>query len=134
LASTRRHGRDPNNDDVSIYLNSLNRHLACLRVTKALDGPPYFSLHLGSQRNNEPPRHQDSPVASSLVLARTLPADENEAAPTTRKFNLPSQRMGMKSTAMTAWSDAVLDAYLKANGSMPVSSETGAALSPRVHE
>lgn len=34
FASTRRHGRDPENDDVAVYPNSLNAHLRAMRGTK----------------------------------------------------------------------------------------------------
>jgi hypothetical protein len=65
-----------------------------------------------------------SPVASSLVLSHTLPTTAEEASPTTREFYLTSQRMDLKSTAMKAWSDAVIETYLKAGGAMPMPRET----------
>lgn len=124
FASTRRHGRDPENDDVSVYPNSLNRHLLRMRAAKALDGLPYFSLHLArSVMTNFLDKHV-SPVASSLVLAHTLPQTADEAAPTTRAYYLTSQRMDVKSTAMRAWSGSLVEAFLKAGGTMPEPRET----------
>ncbi|MBN9602087.1 MAG: hypothetical protein J0G33_04070 [Afipia felis] len=102
FASTRRHGRDPENDDVSVFPNSLNRHLLRMRAAKALDGLPYFSLHLARSVMTNFLDAKISPVASSLVLAHTLPITEDEAAATTREFYLTSQRMDVKSAAMTA--------------------------------
>lgn len=54
FASGRGHGRDPENDDVAIYPNSLNAHLRAMRGVKKsgrnkdnhLAGLPWFSLHL----------------------------------------------------------------------------------------
>ncbi len=123
FASTRRHGRDPKNDDVSVFPNSLNRHLLRMRKAKALDGLPYFSLHLARTVMANFLDSKVSPVASSLVLAHTLPTTAEEAAPTTREFYLTSQRMDLKSTAMRVWSEALIEAYLKAGGKMPRPSE-----------
>jgi hypothetical protein len=118
FASTRRYGRDPENDDVSVYPNSLNRDLLRMREDGALDGLPYFSLHLvRSLMTNFLDKHV-SPVASSLVLTHTLPQTADEAAPTTRQYYLTSQRMDVKSAAMRPWSEALLEAYLKAGGTM----------------
>jgi hypothetical protein len=123
FASTRRHGRDPENDDVSVYPNSLNRHLLRMREAKALDGLPYFSLHLArSVMANFLDTHV-SPVASSLVLAHTLPQTAAESSPTTREFYLTSQRMDIKSEAMAAWSEALTAAVRKAGGSLPAPRE-----------
>jgi hypothetical protein len=119
FASTRRHGRDPENDDVSVYPNSLNRHLLRMREAKALDGLPYFSLHLARTVMGNFLETAVSPVASSLVLAHTLPQTADEAAPTTRAYYLTSQRMAEKSAAMAAWSEALCEAYTKTGGTMP---------------
>ena len=123
FASTRRFGRDPDNDDVSVYPNSLNRHVARMREAKALDGLPHFSLHLVRSAMGDYIAEKVSGVVSSLVLAHTLPQDEEEAAPTTRAYYLTSQRMTEKATGMKAWSEAVIGVYLKAGGTLPAPRE-----------
>ncbi|MBP1294315.1 hypothetical protein [Bradyrhizobium elkanii] len=119
FASTRRFGRDPENDDVSVYPNSLNRHIQRMRDADALGGLPHFSLHLVRSAMGDFIAEHVSGVVSSLVLAHTLPQDEEEAAPTTRQYYLTSQRMTEKAAGMKAWSDAVVAAYLAAGGTMP---------------
>lgn len=124
FASTQRIGVDGDQKDVSVYPNSLNRHLLRMREAKALDGLPYFSLHLARSVMTNFLDAKVSPVASSLVLAHTLPDTDDEAAPTTREFYLTSQRMDVKATAMRAWSESLIEAYLKAGGTMPAPRET----------
>lgn len=119
FASTRRYGRDADNDDVSVYPNSLNRHIQRMREAKALDSLPHFSLHLVRSAMGDFIAENVSGVVSSLVLAHTLPQDEDEAAPTTRAYYLTSQRMREKTDGMRAWSDAVVEAFLKAGGTLP---------------
>lgn len=119
FASTRRHGRDPDNDEVSVFPNSLNRHLLRMRDDGILGGLPYFSLHLARTVMGNFLETAVSPVASSLVLAHTLPQTADEAAPTTRAYYLTSQRMAEKAAAMAAWSEALVEA----RGTMPVPSE-----------
>jgi hypothetical protein len=123
FASTRRHGRDPGNEDVSVYPNSLNRHLARMRAAGALDGLPYFSLHLARSVMANFLDSSVSPVASSLVLAHTLPQTAAESSPTTREYYLTSQRMDVKMAAMAAWSEALVAAVEKAGGALPVPTE-----------
>ncbi|MCS3893478.1 hypothetical protein M2171_002611 [Bradyrhizobium japonicum USDA 38] len=123
FASTRRYGRDADNDDVSVYPNSLNRHIQRMRDADALDGLPHFGLHLVRSAMGDHIAEKVSGVVSSLVLAHTLPQDEGEAAPTTRQYYLTSQRMAEKTTGMRAWSEALIEAYLAAGGTMPVPSE-----------
>lgn len=123
FASTRRHGRDPENDDVSVYPNSLNRHIQRMREAKALEGLPHFSLHLVRSAMGDYIAEKVSGVVSSLALAHTLPQDEDEAAPTTRQYYLTSQRMTEKAAGMRAWSEALIEAYLKAGGTMPAPRE-----------
>ena len=60
-----------------------------------------------------------SPVHASLVLAHSLPDSADEMSPTTREYYSVSQRMEDKATAMHAWSNALVEAYLKAGGTMP---------------
>lgn len=124
FASTRRYGRDPDNDDVSIYPNSLNRHLARMRAAKALKGLPYFSLHLARSVMANFLNRNVSPIASSLVLAHTLPQSAEESSPTTREYYLTSQRMDVKRAAMLAWSEALTAAVAKAGGTLPAPRET----------
>lgn len=60
-----------------------------------------------------------SPVASSLVLAHTLPQPADEATPTTRAYYLTSQRVAEKAAAMKAWSEALVAGVERAGGKMP---------------
>jgi hypothetical protein len=124
FASTRRYGRDADNDDVGVYPNSLNRHLLRMRKDGALDGLPYFSLHLVRAAMGDFVEDKVNGVTSSLVLAHTLPRDDDEAAPTTKAYYLSSQRMAEKAEGMRVWSQALIAAFLKAGGTMPVPSET----------
>jgi hypothetical protein len=119
FASTRRHGRDEGNDDVGVYPNSLNRHLLRMRAAGALDGLPYFSLHLVRSAMGDYIADKVSGVVSSLVLAHTLPNDADEAAPTTRAYYLTSQRMAEKAIGMKVWSEALIESFMKAGGTMP---------------
>ncbi|MBR0914659.1 hypothetical protein [Bradyrhizobium japonicum] len=119
FASTRREGRNPENDDVSVYPNSLNRHLLRMRRDGALDGLPYFSLHLARAAMTKFLEKRISPVAASLVLAHSLPDSDKEMSPTTREYYSVSQRMEEKAEAMGAWSDALTQAFLNAGGTMP---------------
>jgi hypothetical protein len=123
FASVRRHGRDPSNDDVSVYPNSLNRHLLRMRKAKALDGLPYFSLHLARSVMANFLDKKVSPIASSLVLAHTLPQSAIGSSPTTREFYLTSQRMDIKAEAMETWCEALTASVKKAGGSLPVPRE-----------
>lgn len=123
FASTRRYGRDEANEDVSVYPNSLNRHIQRMRDAGALDGLPYFSLHLVRSAMGDYIADKVSGIVSSLVLAHTLPQDDQEAAPTTRQYYLTSQRMLEKAVGMRAWSEALIRAYLEAGGVLPVPSE-----------
>jgi hypothetical protein len=64
-----------------------------------------------------------SPVHASLVLAHALPDEAKEMSPTTREYYSVSQRMEEKAVAMRAWSDALIEAFLKAGGTMPEPTE-----------
>jgi len=128
FASTRRIGRDESNEDVSVYPNSLNRHLQRMKEAGDLKDIPAFWLHLirsvaGNFLDNVKGL---SSVASSLMLAHTIPKDlKDEAAQTTREFYLTSQRMTLKAEAMTAWTEALMTSYSKRGGKYPIPSETG---------
>lgn len=63
-----------------------------------------------------------SPVAASLVLAHSLPDSDREMSPTTREYYSVSQRMEEKAEAMRAWSEALIESFLKAGRTMPVPS------------
>jgi hypothetical protein len=129
FASTRRIGRLDDNPDVSVYPNSLNRHLQRMKDSGLLKKKDVqrFGLHLvrsvaGTFLDN---CNGIPPVAASLMLAHTLPkGDDDEAAETTREFYLTSQRMDLKASAMTAWTEALMNAYIKRGGKPPIPSET----------
>jgi hypothetical protein len=119
FASSRRIGRKDDNRDVSVYPNSLNRCLQRMKDDKKLEGLPDYWPHLtrsvaGNYLEN---RTDVAAVASSLMLGHALPDDVEDAAPTTKKFYLTSQRMA--AVAMRAWSDALVEAFLKAGGTLP---------------
>ena len=134
FASTRRWGRDPENDDVATYPNSLNAHLRALRGDKKgfnkginrLAGLPWFSLHLvRSVAGNFLDKAPGVPKAGiSAMLAHADDETDDRLAPTTKAFYVQNQRMDLKAEAMAAWSDALIAAYLKAGGTMPEPRET----------
>lgn len=64
-------------------------------------------------------------VASSLVLAHKVKGDGEEAAATTRNYYLTGQRMREKTAGMRAWSEALIDSYLRAGGTMPAPMRRG---------
>jgi hypothetical protein len=121
FASSRRIGRKADNRDVSVYPTSLNRHLLRMKADGKLDGlPPYWPHLTRSVVGNYLENRQDvTPAASSLMLGHALPNGAEEAAPTTKKFYLTSQRMAEKAVAMQVWSDALMEAYRKAGGTPP---------------
>ncbi|WP_038965604.1 hypothetical protein [Bradyrhizobium diazoefficiens] len=129
FASTRRHGRDPENDDVAVYPNSLNAHLRAMRGVKKsgrnkdnkLAGLPWFSLHLvRSVAGNYLDAAPGVPkVGISAMLAHADEETDDRLAPTTKAFYVSNQRMPEKAIAMEAWSEALIAAYLKAGGTMP---------------
>jgi hypothetical protein len=131
FSSTRRHGRDPENDDVAVYPNSLNAHLRCLRGDKGrtrenlIESLPWFSLHLvRAVSGNYLDGAATVPKAAiSAMLAHADGTAEDRLAPTTKAFYVQNQKMGLKAQAMEAWSDAVLNAYVKAGGKPPAPSE-----------
>jgi hypothetical protein len=125
FASTRREGRDPGNDDVSVYPNSLNRHLSRMRAAGALNGIDYYSLHLARAAMTAFLEKNVSPRAASLALAHAIKnSTDREMAPTTRDYYSVSQHMDEKAVAMRAWSEALLEAFLDADGKMPEPSAT----------
>jgi hypothetical protein len=85
----------------------------------ALAGLPDFSLHTVRSAathflENYPGL---SAAASSAFLGHAPPLDDKDPearSPTTENFYSLTQRMPLKTLAMKAWSEAVLDAYLKA--------------------
>jgi hypothetical protein len=120
--------RDDDDKDRSVYPNSLNRHLQRMRAAGDLKDLSDFWLHLiRSVAANFLDNVKGLPaVASSLMLAHTIPKDsKDEAAPTTREFYLTSQRMDLKTDAMTAWTEALMNSYAKRGGKYPMPSEKG---------
>ena len=124
FASTRRFGRDADNDDVSVYPNSLNRYLQRMRADGALDGLPLFNPHLVRSAMGNFIEEKVSGVVASLVLAHKLPEEGDEAAQTTRDYYLTSQRMKEKTEGMRAWCEALIEAFVAAGGKMPEPRET----------
>jgi hypothetical protein len=121
FASTRRIGRKDDNRDVSVYPNSLNRHLLRMKADGKLDGLPGYWPHLtrsvaGNYLDGRP---DIPPAASSLMLGHALPSSVEDAAPTTKRFYLTNQRMTEKSAAMKAWSDGLVGAFIEAGGTLP---------------
>jgi hypothetical protein len=129
FASTRRWGRDPENEDVATYPNSLNAHLRALRGDKKgfnegvnrLKELPWFSLHLvrsvaGNFLDNAPGVPK---TGISAMLAHADEETDDRLAPTTRAFYVQNQRMPEKSDAIAAWSDALIRAIEKAGGKLP---------------
>ncbi|CUT14547.1 hypothetical protein BF49_5627 [Bradyrhizobium sp.] len=55
----------------------------------------------------------------SAMLAHADEETDDRLAPTTRAFYVQHQRMPEKSTAMEAWSEALIAAYGNAGGKMP---------------
>ena len=53
------------------------------------------------------------------MLGHALPGTVEDAAPTTKRFYLTSQRLVEKAVAMKAWSNALVEAFLKAGGTLP---------------
>jgi hypothetical protein len=131
FSSTRRHGRDPNNDDVAVYPNSLNAHLRCLRGDKGrthknwIKSLPWFSLHLVRAVSGNFLDGTTVPKAAiSAMLAHADGDADDKLAPTTRAFYVQNQRMDLKARAMEACSEALLNAYAKAGGKPPAPMET----------
>src|SRR6202012_1582353 len=105
--------------DIRIFPNSLNRHILRMRDAGVLDGLPYWAPHLTRSAMGDFIAERVSGVVSSLVPAHTLPADADEAAQTTRTYYLTSQRMAEKASGMRAWSEALMDSYLRHGGKTP---------------
>jgi hypothetical protein len=121
FASSRRLGRKHDNADVSVFPNSLNRHLLRMKKAGVLDGLPDYWPHLtrsvvGNYLDGRP---DIPPTASSLMLGHALPGTVEDAAPTTKRFYLTNQRMAEKAVAMKAWSDALVEEFLKIKGTLP---------------
>lgn len=126
FSSTRRIGRNPDTLDVAVNGSSLSHYLADLRADYKLDKRlPKFTMQLTrSVIGNFLDHYPGMPSsASSLLLSHAMKNGSDEAAPTTKRFYLTSQRMDVKAQAMRAWSDALTNAYLKAGGTPPMPSE-----------
>jgi hypothetical protein len=121
FASSRRIGRLDDNPDVSVYPNSLNRHLQRMAKAGVLDGLPAFWPHLArSVIGTYLDSREDIPMsASSLMLGHALPANIEAPSKTTTKSYLTGQRLPAKAVAMQAWSDALVEEFLKLKGTLP---------------
>ena len=122
-------------DFIMPYPNSLNWHLQRMRAAGNLKDLSDFWLHLiRSVAANFLDNVKGLPsVASSLMLAHTVPKDsKDEAAPTTREFYLTSQRMDLKADAMRAWTEALMNSYTKRGGKYPMPSEMGRTKKMRI--
>jgi hypothetical protein len=134
FASTRRWGRDPDNEDVATYPNSLNAHLRAMRGDKKgfnkgvnrLEALPWFSLHLvRSVAGNFLDNCTGVPKSGiSAMLAHADEEKDDRLAPTTKAFYVQNQLMTEKSDAMQAWSEALIRAFEKAGGKLPEPRET----------
>lgn len=137
FASTRRRHPDdhPANPDPSVFPNSLDAHLRAMRgrkktgmnKTDQLTDLPGFWLHLvRSAMTNFFDRHRRTlhPAAASAMLGHVLPSDKDhdhrQMSKTTEEYYLTSQHMDLKADAMKLWSDALLEAYVKAGGTLPM--------------
>ena len=131
FASTRRTGRDPDNEDVATYPNSLNAHLRALRGMKGISDVdrladlPWFTLHLvRSVAGNYLDKLSTVPKAGiSAMLAHADEKVDDRLAPTTKEFYVDNQRMPEKAIAMSAWSEALIRAVDKAGGKLPAPTE-----------
>jgi hypothetical protein len=140
FASTRRQSRrgHPDNPDVGLYPSSLNAHLRAMRgdkksgkkTTNYLDELPPFWPHLvRSVATNFLAAHIDKipPAAASVMLGHVLPIDRTvehgEMSDTTKEHYLTAQHMPLKAQAMKSWADAILRAYVKAGGTLPMPHE-----------
>jgi hypothetical protein len=134
FASTRRWGRDPSNEDVATYPNSLNAHLRAMRGDKKgfnkgvnrLEDLPWFSLHLvRSVAGNFLDNCEGVPKSGiSAMLAHADDEKDDRLAPTTKAFYVQNQLMTEKSDAMQAWSQALIRSFEKAGGKLPEPRET----------
>jgi len=140
FSSTRRIGRNPDTVDVVVNGSSLSHHVEDLRAwdkfpkqtAEREDGTNTevnFTLHVArSIVGNWLDKNERMPAsASSLILAHAGKNDgaTDKVAKTTKQFYLTGQKMDVKAIAMEAWSDAVMNAYIKAGGAPPM---------PRKHE
>jgi integrase len=134
FASTRREQRDgvgyDRPTDIAVHPSSLADHLRNMKGLKesahqnALAGLPDFSLHTVRSATTHFLENYPSlsAAASSAFLGHAPPLDDKDPearSPTTEKFYSVTQRMPLKTLAMKAWSEAVLNAYLKAGGVWP---------------
>lgn len=142
FASSRRKSRSqhPDNPDPGLYPSSLNAHLRAMGGRKKnskgeytknyLQGLPRFWPHLvrtvGADFMKAHPAEVPQAAVSALlghVLPRHQDDPDEEMSNVTREFYLTSQEMPLKIEAMKLWSDAVLDAYVKAGGTLPMPHE-----------
>jgi hypothetical protein len=140
FASTRRQARrgHPENPDPSIYPNSLNAHLRALRGRKKSgmnkadllsDLPGFWPQLIRSVTTNFFDSHRRTlpAAAASAMIAHVLPNDRDldwrRMSKTTQDYYLTAQHMDLKTEAMKLWSEALLQAYLEAGGTLPMPHE-----------
>jgi hypothetical protein len=138
FASTRRGHRitHPNNPDPSVYPNSFAAHFRALRGCKGANAVDYLSElpklwpHLiravtsnffASHRLTVPP------AASSAMIGHVLPLDNEldhrQMSTTTKEYYLTAQYMDLKTIAIKVWSEALMEAYVKVGGQLPMPRE-----------
>jgi hypothetical protein len=122
--------------DVAVYPNSLNAHLRSMRGEKkrldgtfgenVLAGVPYYTLHFTrTVITNTLDKIESIPKAAiSAMLAHAGEKTDDRLSRTTAEFYHTNQRMDLKSLAIKAWSEALIEAFLKAGGRMPEPRET----------
>lgn len=140
FASSRRRSRNhPQNPDPGLYPSSLNAHLRAMGGRKKNSKGEYTENYLRDLPRFWPhvvrtvgtdflKEHPDkvSGAAISALLGHVLPHDrdlDHEMSDVTREFYLTSQQMPLKTQAMKLWSDAVLEAYVRAGGTLPMPHE-----------
>lgn len=121
--------------DVAVYPNSLNAHLRAMRGEKkridgtfppnVLQGLPYYSPHLTrTVITNTLDNIKGLPKDGiSAMLAHAGDKADDDLSRTTRASYHTNQRMEVKADAMAAWSEALMNAYMKAGGKPPQPSE-----------
>jgi hypothetical protein len=133
FAWTRREQRDgvgyDRPTDIAIHPSSLADHLRNMKGLKesmhqnALAGLPDFSRHtVRTAATHFLENYPGLSAAASSALGHAPPLDEKDPearSPTNENFYSVTQRMPLKTLAMKAWSEAVLNAFLKAGGVWP---------------
>jgi hypothetical protein len=138
FASTRRRPRasHPENPDPSVFPNSLAAHLRALHGRKGAnsidclaDLPKVWPHLIRAVTSNFFASHRLTvpPAASSAMIGHALPLDRDldhrQMSTTTKEYYITAQYMDLKTIAMKVWSDALMEAYVKAGGRLPMPRE-----------